>query len=49
MYGVGHVFEGVGEGGRLYLRPVYHGAQGGHEDGFSNTDRVLHDWKKDNF
>jgi hypothetical protein len=46
VYGVGHVFEGVGEGDRLYLRPVYQGAQGGHGDGFSNPNRVLYDCKK---
>jgi hypothetical protein len=46
VYGVGHVLEGVGEGDRLYLRPVYQGPQRGHGDGFSNPDRVLHDWKK---
>ncbi len=43
MYGIGHVLEGVGEGDRLYLRPVYQGAQGDHANGFSNPDRVLHD------
>jgi hypothetical protein len=43
VYGIGHVLEGVGEGDRLYLRPVYQGAQGDHANGFSNPDRVLHD------
>jgi hypothetical protein len=33
VYGVGHVLEGVDEGDRLYLRPVYQGAQRGHENG----------------